>query len=146
MIQYLPSPLGLFAIIFGILLTLRKLDVAHRQPSQHPNVSAGDFEQWRTTAMSAYGLGVWACFLKIVADFVGRWAFGVFQPSLWGGRVIGISLELAWVVAMIVTWRRISRAHRLAERIGVEVPRGRGDSDDDGHPAGSQGSGSGSQT
>ena len=124
MLQYLPTPFGLFAIIFGILLTLRKLDVAHRQPSQHPEVTADDFALWQASAMRAYGFGIWACFLKIVVDFVGRWAFGVFQPPLVAGRIIGISLELAWIAAMVVTWRKVSAAHRLAERVGVETPRG----------------------
>lgn len=132
MLQYLPSPFGLFAIIFGILLTLRKLDVAHRQPSQHPNVQPDNFALWQATAMSAYGFGIWACFLKIVVDFVGRWAFGVLQPSLWLGRTIGISLELVWVGALVYTWVKVNRAHRLAERVGVEPKKRGGDPPEDG--------------
>jgi hypothetical protein len=136
-LQYLPNPFGLFAIIFGILLTLRKLDVAHRQLSQHPNVSKGDFELWRATAMRAYGFGVWVCFLKIVVDFVGRWAFGVLQPPLFVTRTIGISLEVLWIACLVVTWRKVSAAHRLAEKVGVEQPRDGGQS---GLAAGSGGS------
>lgn len=123
MLYLLPNPLGLIAIIFGILLTLRKLDVAHRQPAQHPSVRQPDFELWQRTAMRAYGIGIWACFLKLVVDFAGRYLFGVFKPSLGVGQTIGISLEVLWVAAMVYTWREVQRAHALAEKVGVEVPR-----------------------
>jgi hypothetical protein len=123
-LSLLPSPLDLFAIIFGILLTMRKLDVAHRQPSQHPSVGAADFELWQRAAMSAYGLGIWACFLKLVVDFAGRYLFGALQPSKAVAMTVGIGLDLVWVAVLLLTWRRVQRAHALAERVGVEAPRG----------------------
>jgi hypothetical protein len=122
-LAFLPSPLDLFAIIFGILLTLRKLDVAHRQPSEHQNVGKADFERWQTTAMAAYGLGVWACFLKIVLSFAGLYGLGALQPPAAVRWTVGLGLDVAWIVALVVTWRRVSAAHRLAERVGVEQPR-----------------------
>jgi hypothetical protein len=149
-LEFLPNPFGLFALIFGILLTLRKLDVAHRQPSQHPNVSAKDFALWQDTAMRAYGFGVWACFLKIVADFaigaiferlgLGRWASEASRPAVVVGFVIGASLEVLWIGAMVVTWRKVNRAHRLAEKVGVEHPRNGAPPAEGGLTAGSQGS------
>lgn len=118
----LPHPLGLFALVFGILLTMRKLDVSHRLAEQFPNVRPADFEGWKAQAMAAYGLGVWACFLKLMVDFAGKYLFERFQPPPAVALSIGISLDVAWIVAMIVTWRRIRAAHVVAGRLGIETP------------------------
>lgn len=120
--QFLPHPLGLFALVFGILLTMRKLDVSHRLAEQFPHVPSADFEGWKAQAMGAYGFGVWACFLKLVVDFVGKYLFFRFQPSREVGLVIGIGIDVAWIVAMIVTYRRIRAAHVVAGRLGIETP------------------------
>ncbi|HEV8247125.1 MAG TPA: hypothetical protein VGP93_15215 [Polyangiaceae bacterium] len=141
----MPHPqLGLITITLGILLTLRKLDVGHRLPAQHPGVALGDFELWKSTAMRAYGFGVWACFLKVIADFFGAWLFSHVDPGRAARMTIGISLDVAWVVSMIATFVRVRRTHALAERVGVEVrtPAGGAQDDEDDNPmkAGSEGS------
>jgi hypothetical protein len=121
-VQYLPHPLGLFALVFGILLTMRKLDVGHRLPEQFPNVRRADFEGWKAQAMAAYGFGVWACFLKLMVDFAGKYLFARLQPSRQVGFTVGITLDLIWIAAMIVTYRRIRAAHAVAGRLGIETP------------------------
>ena len=120
--QLLPHPLGLFALVFGILLTMRKLDVGHRLAEQFPNVRAPDFEGWKAQAMAAYGFGVWACFLKLMVDFAGKYLFGRFPPSREVAFTVGISLDVIWIVAMIVTYRKIRAAHAVAGRLGIETP------------------------
>ncbi len=126
----LPHPLSLITITLGILLTLRKLDVGHRLPSHHPSVSLADFEQWKATAMGAYGFGVWSCFLKLVLDFGGKYLFAYWRPPFAAGLTLGLTIDIAWVGSMVVTWLKVRKAHALAERLGIEVRGTRDDGDD----------------
>ena len=121
-VPLLPHPLGLFALIFGILLTMRKLDVSHRLAEQFPNVRPADFDGWKAQAMGAYGFGVWACFIKLMVDLAGRYLFGRLLPTREVALTIGVSLDVIWIVAMIVTYRRIRAAHAVAGRLGIETP------------------------
>ena len=121
-VPLLPHPLGLFALVFGALLTLRKLDVGHRLAEQFPNVRVSYCEGWKAQAMAAYGFGVWACFLKLMGDFAGKYLFGRFHPSQGVAFTVGISLDVIWIAAMIVTYRRIRAAHAVAGRLGIETP------------------------
>ncbi len=125
----MPHPLSLVTITLGILFTLRKLDVGHRLPSNHPGVSLADFELWKATAMRAYGFGVWSCFLKLVADFAGRYLMQSFPPSVAMARTIGISIDVLWAGSIVLTFLKVRSSHRLAERLGIEARRPVNDGD-----------------
>ncbi len=108
----------ILAVIFGILLTIRKLDVSRRQASEFPGVDPAGFEGWRAQASRIYALGCWACFLKIALDLIfTNW---VAARLPWGAvRAVGASIDLSWALVMIVTLIRSSRARRRRNELGI---------------------------
>jgi hypothetical protein len=118
----MPSPdfLDILAIILGVLYTLRKLDVAGRQAAHFPHVQPHEFEAWKSKQVAAYSLGSAACFLKIVVDFafVGLVARHL-EPTL--VRLTGVSIDVAWLAALIVVFVRSAGARRLAARLGIRL-------------------------
>jgi hypothetical protein len=117
----LPHPLDLIALVLGVLFALRQMDVAQRQAASFPHVPPADFARWWQKARGAYRLGTSACFGKILLDIVV--AYGMARLPLpraaqWG---IGLSLDFAWVVLVVLAVWRSSRAHRLARELGIEA-------------------------
>lgn len=112
--------LDVLAVIFGILFTVRKLDVSRREVAEFPHVEPGVFEAWRAGETRVYSVGSWACFLKVVLDL----AFVLtLAPRLDAGlaRVIGAAIDLSWLVAVVLTLVR-GRAARLERaRLGIEL-------------------------
>lgn len=113
--------LYIVALILGILFTIRKLDVAKRQPEDFPNVDRAAFERWKRLEGSAYGLGSFACFLEIGLDIgLGMLAKrGALDWSI--VRATGATLFLLWVIALIVAGVRASRGRRLREELGIDL-------------------------
>lgn len=113
--------LDVLALVFGIWLNIRKLDVRKRQPSEHPNVAPADFERWQRMAAGAYGHGSLVCFIKLGADLFLRLAapgLGVPWPVIRGA---GLALFLGWVGTLIYVWVRSFQARRLQERLGIAI-------------------------
>lgn len=107
-------------VVIGLLFALRRMSVSLRALEQHPGVDAAAFETWKARARSAYGLGMSACFGKVLVDYALAYLFERLQPPLLAMRVVGIGLELAWVALVIVSYLRISKTHSFAREIGVE--------------------------
>ena len=111
--------LDLLAVIAAVWHTVRKLDVMKRRPEDYPQVPAGDFTAWRESERSAYALGSWASFLKLVLD-----------PALWLAaphlalseglqRTLAATIDVGWAVAVITATLRAGRARRRRDELGI---------------------------
>ena len=108
-------------LVIGVLFALRRMSVSLRTLDQHPGVEAGAFEGWKARARSAYGLGMSACFGKVLLDYAVAYLFERIQPPVPAMRVVGIGIEVAWVALVVLSYLRVRRAHALAREIGVEA-------------------------
>jgi hypothetical protein len=116
----LPHPLDLVALILGIFSALRQMDVAARRAESYPGVEAATFERWQKQAKAAYRLGMAANFGKVLIDLVMSrllWAFPIPTALRTG---IGVSLDVAWVVLLVLTFVRARRALAFAREHGLE--------------------------
>lgn len=113
-----PDLFDILAVIFGILLTIRKLDVSRRSASEFPSVDPARFEAWRAFASSVYTWGSWACFSKIVLDLVFTQLVAAHVP-LGAVRGIGAAIDLGWAAFMIFTAVRSGKARREREALGI---------------------------
>jgi hypothetical protein len=109
------------ALILGILLTMRKLNVAKRRAEDYPAVDPADFERWKALEGGAYTLGSAACFLKILVDYTFR--FWASRSALeWTTiRAIGGSIFAAWVIALMFSAVRGSDGRKLREKLGINL-------------------------
>ena len=107
--------------MLGVLFALRQMDVSQRQASSFPQVTEAEFNRWWRKARGAYRLGSSACFGKIMLDIAAAY---VMRHSAMprGLRLgIGLSLDLGWVVLVILAVWQSSRAHALARDLGIEA-------------------------
>lgn len=114
-----PHPFDIVAILLGIFLALRKSDLRAEDPARHPRVPIGEFDRWRDRSLRAYAIGTRACFAKVVADFVFLAILQRYPLDLTASRVIGVSLDLAWIAALIFCWVMIRKSRRFAARVGI---------------------------
>lgn len=117
--MFVPDPFDIIAILLGIFLALRKSDVRSEDPARYPEVAIADFDRWRARAISAYSLGIRACFAKVIADYVFLFALQRVTPPLWLQRAIGVSITLIWVALLIGCWLAARRARRLADELRI---------------------------
>ena len=116
----LPHPLDLIALILGVLAALRQLETSGRRPESYPWVDAPNFERWKRAAQAAYRLGVSACFGKVLLDIALSLLFRV-RPLPFPVQVtIGVSVDLGWVLLMIIAFVRWRRAHAVAREVGMD--------------------------
>jgi len=116
----LPHPLDLVALILGVFSALRQMDVAGRRAESYPGVNVATFERWQAQAKSAYRLGMAANFGKVLLDLVMSrvlWAFAMPATLRTG---IGVSLDVAWVALLVLTFVRARRALAFAREHGLE--------------------------
>lgn len=110
--------LDVLAVIFGVLFTVRKLDVSRREAQDFPGVDPGAFESWRRRESAVYTLGSLACVLKVVLD--AGFLLTVAPHLEFGGvRVIGATIDLLWAALVIVTLVRGSKARQERRRLGI---------------------------
>jgi hypothetical protein len=115
------DPIDVIALVLGIWMTVRKLDVRRREPEQYPEIARDGFERWKTLASSAYTFGSTACFAKLCADFALR-IFGPRAGLPWPViRALGLALFVGWIAALVVTWVRARRAGRLQDELGIRL-------------------------
>jgi hypothetical protein len=115
----LPHPFDLVAILIGIFLALRRSELAGEEgPADEGRRLA--FELFRAHATAAYTLGIRVCFFKVVADFSFSAYLHRYQTSLWLARTLGISLDLLWVLALVVCWIRTRRAARERQSLSLD--------------------------
>jgi hypothetical protein len=109
------------ALVLGIWLTVRKLDVSRREAADHPNVAASDFERWKSSARRAYTLGSVACFLKLFLDVALE--YGAPRVGLpWRVSQIGGGLAFfAWIASLVTVWVMSARARRLEDQLGLKM-------------------------
>lgn len=102
----------ILAVIFGVLFTIRKLDAQRRERSEFPHVAPAAFAIWQKREVSVYGLGLMACFSKVVAKLILVYGVGpsMGYPLL---RTLGMTVDLSWLVLLIVT---LVRAHFVSQR------------------------------
>jgi hypothetical protein len=111
-------------LIIGVLFAIRRMDVSMRAPEQYPTVAAEAFARWKLRANRAYGLGMAACFGKVLLDFAFAYWFLKLSPPPPAVRLaIGLGLDIGWVVLVAVSYWHVRKAHALARDIGVEAPR-----------------------
>jgi hypothetical protein len=123
--MFVPHPFDIVAILLGIFLALRKSDVRAEDPSRHPRVALADFDSWRKNTLAAYSLGARACFAKVMADFAFLAVLQRTTMSLGLQRAIGVSLDAAWVIALVLCWVGTRKARKQALAIGMNLFRGR---------------------
>jgi hypothetical protein len=123
------------ALVFGIWLNIRKLDVRKLQPEDYPKVPPAEFRRWQDRAASAYSLGSLVCFLKLALDYalkLGGPRVGIPWAVI---RIAGLSLFLGWVGTLIFVWVRAFQAGKLRDQLGIgPPPRRPPDPDPDGPP------------
>lgn len=112
---------GVDDILAALILSLimfRRLEVLSVQASNNPGVSAEDFAKWRTLALSGYNLSAVACVSKVVLNIAWFWLLRD-TASPWLLRMGGLSFFIAWVVALVVAWRRTTEARVLRQQLGI---------------------------
>jgi hypothetical protein len=119
-----PDPFDIIAILLGIFLALRKSDVRSEDPSRHPQVAIADFDRWRMRAISAYSLGIRACFAKVMGDYAFLWYLQRNGMNLSLQRAIGISITVVWFGLLVACWVASRRARRLAGELRIDSVRG----------------------
>jgi hypothetical protein len=126
------------ALVLGILFTIRKLDTRRREPAHHPQVDPAAFARWKRMELSAYNIGSFACFSMILID-LGFQLLADRAGLEWKTvRVVGASIFLLWVGAVIVAAVRAGAGRRLRTELGIDLnqplepPRPEGRSDDTG--------------
>jgi hypothetical protein len=108
-------------LIIGVLFALRRMDVSMRSAEQFPGIDPEAFQRWKRFAMGGYGLGMAACFGKVLLDFGFAYLFSRgFAPYETVRRGIGITLEVGWIGLVVVAYLRVRRAHALAREIGTD--------------------------
>lgn len=119
-----PHPLDLIALVLGVLFSLRQMDTAQRDHQRYPHVAAADFEAWKRHALSAYRLGAWACFGKVLLDIALAYLMGKYPLTValrWG---LGLTSDIGWVALVVLAWWRIRAGHKRGRELGIEARAG----------------------
>ena len=109
----------IIALILGIFLTTRKLDIARREVEDYGHVSRDDFEAWKAQELNAYRVASSACFLKVIVGFGLFIAVRTIDFSI--VRVIDGIVHLAWIGGLVVGFVISRRARATRERLGIQL-------------------------
>jgi len=113
----------ILATILGVWFTLRKLDAQGRQPEAFSHVPRSDFLDWQEREVSVYRAAVWACFGKVAVDLAFTYLVAPHQdPRL--VRVVGATIDLSWLGALVITFFRTARVRALRRRLGIVLGGG----------------------
>jgi hypothetical protein len=110
--------LDIVAIILGVLFTIRKLDAQRRTRKEVPHVNPEDFSRWQRLEVSVYSAAIFACFAKVFVD----WGFVYFLAdglSVGTVRAIGATIDLSWVLVVIVTFFRTMRLSKMRQELRI---------------------------
>ena len=58
---------------------------------------------------------------KVLVDFAFLFVLKRVAFELWVQRAIGISLDVAWIAAMVTCWVLARRARRYARTVGIDL-------------------------
>lgn len=106
------------ALIFGILLTIRKLDAQSRRPEEFPHVPPAAFGDWQRREVAIYRLGVWACFLKVGLDPAFTFFVAPHVPFN-VARIVSATIDLGWLAVLITTFVRARRMAKHRRSLGI---------------------------
>lgn len=114
----------ILAIIFGIIYTVRKLDVLSRKRAQYPHVLPEHFDEWQQREAAIYSSAVLACALKVVLDLA--WS-GFFLPKFSGewARIPGALIDLSWAGFLLLAVVRSRRMAKVRYALGITQDRAR---------------------
>ena len=108
---------NVIALLVMTLAMMRRLEVISTLPEHNPHVSVDQFAAWRASALRAYNVTAIASALKVFVSFGWYYFFSTQAVVLQvGGGVIFI----AWVIAVVATWRLSTEAGALRKRLGIE--------------------------
>lgn len=112
----------ILALIFGMLFTIRKLDVSRREAAHYPHVREVSFDEWKRKELSSYRLGSTACFLK-VAIGLGMWLIlnrsGDDPDTVRLVVYTARGVALAWLASMIGSGVLAYQARKMRDRLGI---------------------------
>jgi len=113
---------NIVALVLALVYTLRKMEVQRREPEMYPQVASADFERWKHMALKAYNVSSLACVLKLALDL----AFWHFYASRHFARpivvfVVGASIFVAWVVALLVGALMAGSSRKLRLDLGIDL-------------------------
>ncbi len=109
------------AIILGIFLSVRRMDVRKRQAEQFPAVAAERFETWKAQASAAYQLGAVSCFAKIFVDLGFRGLAARFELAWSWVQLGGALIFFSWLGLLLWSWLKSRAAQRLAQELGLDL-------------------------
>jgi hypothetical protein len=116
------------ALVLIVLASLRRLDVKVAERGDHLHVPGPAFDAWKVAMLRGYGLVIQASFLKIVLNLA--WYYGAGGRVPYGALAVGgAALFIAWVVALVVAWRRVSNGRVRQAQLGIVLRGRRGDGD-----------------
>jgi hypothetical protein len=115
------SVFDVISVILIVLFSVRKLDVQGRRVEEFPGVAPDAFDAWQTWEVSAYRLGIWACFLKLVLGQVFAWFVLPGLPQTMMRNIPGAAIDLSWAVAMVVSFWRRSQARTMRRNLGIDL-------------------------
>lgn len=107
------------AIIFGIWLSVRRMDVRVRQAEQYPAIDPGAFEAWKARASLVYNVGSLVCFAEILLD--NGWEYLARRLGMPFGvlRAVHALIFFGWVGTMVWVWVAAGRARRMGDQLGI---------------------------
>jgi hypothetical protein len=118
--------IGIDDIAAAILLSfimLRRLEAKTARVDLNPHVPNEAFESWRKLLLAAYDVGAAACALKVVASLGWQWLALRIQVGEPWFRLVPAAVFVAWVIALLSVWRRVSDARSQQERLGIVLQR-----------------------
>jgi hypothetical protein len=114
--------IDVIAIVLGIWLGVRRMDVRVRQAVQYPDVDPKAFAAWQARASFVYHVGTLGCFAEIALDhgfeLVGRKLGLGFRPLQAGHALI----FLGWLASLGWVWVQARRARKIQQDLGVSGP------------------------
>ncbi len=109
----------ILAALLLALCMMRRLEVLAASHEENRHVSERQFEQWRELALSGYHLCAFACLGKVALSL--GWLLAA-PPQPWL-QIGGLSIFVAWVVALVIAWRRTTEAGALRRDLRIETRR-----------------------
>jgi hypothetical protein len=111
--------IGVDNIIAALLLSLammRRLEVLGIEPGDNPQVSRVQFDDWRQQALRGYNTVALASLLKVALSLAWLAAFANVSGVL---QVGGIVIFIAWIVAIVWSWRLTTEARAVRAKLGI---------------------------
>jgi hypothetical protein len=116
--------IGIDDIVAAILLSfimLRRLELKSARADRNPHLPSDVFESWRKLLLGAYHQGAVACAMKVALSLGWQWLVLRYQVGDPWYRIVPATVFVAWVIALLSAWRRVSEARTQQERLQIVV-------------------------